>query len=179
MLDPATDYDFQEAVEIVFPDDAMGNEVAYRRWTGAGPFTHGGNRYESGGILSTGEIQVGRGLTESTSIVLDVTTSADRDLFLGSDPGPAETRIFEMWRKRPHGGAWTPWTVDQAYRGKLSTPEYEDGQITIEVQRVFDDIWRGRPLRWTGTDQQRRFPGDTGLDRADRIRRSGLLVATT
>ena len=62
------------------------------------------------------------------------------------------------------------------YTGKLSTPEYSDGAITIEIQRVFNDVWRGHLRRWTGTDQQERYPGDTGLDRADLARRSGLLV---
>ena len=115
------------------------------------------------------------------------------------DPGPAPATIYEMWRSRPKGGAWSAWIVDGIYRGKLSTPTYkEDGSITIDIQRVFNDIWRGHLQRWTGTDQKKRMipnpdfdsnmpeseanpkeipnEDDTGLDRADLARRSGLLV---
>ena len=178
MLSPGHDYQFAEAVEIVFPDDAGGNEVAYRHWTGEGPLVHESNVYAAGGILEISEIQIGQSDTPAT-ITLDIGAESDRSLFLDHDPGPAPVRVFRMWRKRPTGSAWPAWNIDEWYRGSLSTPQYADGTITISVQRVFDDVWRGVPLRWTGTDQRRRYPDDSGLDRSDRIRRSGIAVATT
>ena len=179
MLDANTDYAIAEAVEIVFPPDVDGNEVAYRRWTGAGTWTYQGKDYSAGGIVEIGDIQQGATLAEAMSISLALVSDADRTLFLNHDPGPSACRIWDLWRKRPKGGAWPAWTVTESYAGSLSTPRYSDGELSIDIQRVFDDVWRGVPLRWVGSDQRRRFPGDTGLDRADRIRRSGILVATT
>ena len=178
-LDAGFDYQTAEAVEIVFPDDAMGGEVAYRRWNGEGTWAHESQSYAEGGIMDIGEISVGATVSEATSVTLDIASQADRDLFLSHDPGPARCRVFELWRKRPRGGAWPAWNVREAYKGKLSTPSYANGSISIDVQRAYDDVWRGVLLRWTGTDQRRRYPDDSGLDRADRIRRSGLVVATT
>ena len=179
-LDPSADYEFQDAVEIVFPRDSEGNEVAYRRWTGAVPLVYERQTYSPGGVLGRGDLRIGESLADATSVTLAVVSDVDRQLFLeGPEPGPAPARIIELWRKRPANGAWSDWTADGIYRGKLSAAQYADGGITIDIQRVFDDVWRGVPLRWTGTDQRRRYPGDSGLDRADRIRRSGLLVATT
>lgn len=179
MHDPASEYAYAEAVEIVFPDDSDGNEVAYRRWTGEGRWSYQGKIYTPGGILEVGDIEIGASLGENLAVTVDISTTQDRALFLDIDPGPAAARILEMWRKRPRGGAWPAWTVDGEYRGKLSTPRYEGEAISIDIQRVFDDVWRGEILRWTATDQRRRFPDDSGLDRADRIRRTGLLVAST
>ena len=181
MLEPGMEYGVAEAVEIVFPDDAQGNAVAYRRWTGRGNWVYEGKTYVNGGILEVGDIELGGTVSSATQVTLSVVSDSDRELFLteGHDPGPAPCRVFELWRKRPKGGAWSQWTVREAYKGKLSTPSYSEGGITIDIQRAYDDVWRGVLLRWTGTDQQRRYSGDTGLDRADRIRRSGLVIAST
>ena len=172
---------------LSFPNDPDGNAVQpYRRWTGAGTLSIKDPAdqtktlsFESGGILDIGSIDLGTSLAGATGITLDAVKPEDRKLFLSFDPGPAPCRIIELWRKRDKGGSWPTWQVEEAYEGKLSTPQYEGGRIVIEIQQVFDDVWRGIPLRWTGTDQRRRFEGDSGLDRADRIRRSGLVVATT
>lgn len=178
-LDPNLDYAYAEAVEILLPNDAQGNAVAYRRWNGPGAWVYESQTYTFGGLLEVGDIEIGETLAKATSVTIDVSATADRDLFLAADPGPAAARVFEMWRSRNRGGAWGAWTVDGIYHGKLSAPRYQDGRLTIEIQRVFDDVWRGVPLRWTGTDQRRRYATDSGLDRADRIRRSGLVVAST
>ena len=179
MLAPNTQYEFQDAVEIVFPADEDGNEVAYRRWTGDVDWAYEGNVYTPGGILERGEITIGQSLADATSVTLAVVTDLERNLFLEHDPGPAAARIIELWRMRPVNGAWGAWNVDGIYSGKLSTPSYDGGVISIDLQRVFDDVWRGVPLRWTATDQRRRYEGDSGLDRADLIRRTGIPVAST
>ena len=182
-LEQDMDYEAQDAVEIVFPDDAMGGEVAYRRWTGEGDWVHEGKLYTPGSIVARGEIRIGEELATATSVTIAVIGDDDRDLFLSGtagDPGPAPCRIIELWRRRRAGGPWQAWVVDGIHSGKLSSASYgEDGTLTFDIQRVFDDVWRGVPLRWTGTDQRRRYPDDSGLDRADRIRRSGLVIAST
>ena len=185
MHDPTMEYAYAEAVEIVFPADADGNPVAYRRWNGEGDWVYETHTYSPGGIMEIGEIEIGASLASNTGITLDLSDPTDRALFLDIDPGPAPAKILEMWRKRsrPRAGGvpppWPAWTVDGIYAGKLSTPRYSRESITIDIQRVYDDVWRGNALRWTATDQRRRYPGDSGLDRADRIRRTGLLVAST
>ena len=219
MLDPSKEYQATEAVWIRFPASGGFNE--YRRWNGYGPLLPGQiigapaeltavstPAFTAGDILDVGEIEIGDALVAATSIRISVTpddpdasdpTSEEIQRFLtDGDPGPAACYVYELWRSRDHGRPWEAWILDGQYHGKLSTPEYQDGEIQIEIQRVFDDVWRGTPLRWTGTDQRRRLipnpeydandpasqefvpnADDSGLDRADRIRRSGLLVAST
>ena len=68
-LDPNKEYQAADAVEILFPRDADGNEVAYRRWTGdvqislkgysyttADPpeLVEGMKNFDPGGILDIG-----------------------------------------------------------------------------------------------------------------------------
>ena len=179
MLQIGQEYQIADAIAIPFPPDAGGNERAYRRWTGAGTWTYQGQAFVPGGIVEVGDIELGSALAQATGITLAVVTDEERALFLGHDAGPIESTIYELWRKRSSGGSWPAWTITAAYSGQLSTASYADGQITIELQQIFNDVWRGVPLRWTGTDQRRRFEGDSGLDRADRMRRSGLVVAGT
>ena len=174
-LDANTDYEVGEAVEILFPPDAQGTARTYRKWTGEGSLAFGGATYAGVGIVDAGEVRIVQE-AESLSVVLSAVTREERSLFLGADYGPVGAKVSFVWRKRPSGGAWTEWAATAIYEGKVSTPLYEGGAITIEIQRVFDDVWRGEVLRWTGAEQRRRFPGDTGLDRADRARRSGLLI---
>ena len=154
MLDAGMEYQIAAAVSIRFPNDAGDNEVWYRRWTGEGTLTHDGADYASGGIVDVGDIELGGGLTDATSIKLAVITDRERFLFLGidpntkeliaaADPGPAPVTVYDLWRKRSTGSDWPAWTVTESYSGKLSDPQYSDGGITFDVQRVFDDVWRG------------------------------------
>ena len=129
--------------------------------------------------MSVSEIETASESESRVTVVLDASTAYLRGLFLGTDPGPVESSLRTIWRKRPKsGGAWTGWTLLALAAGKLGSIEFSDAAstATVEIQRVYDDIWRGEIVRWTGAEQRRRHPGDSGLDRSDRARRSGLLV---
>ena len=178
-LDPSRDYQIADAIEIVFPPDVDGNPVTYRRWTGTGNLTYDGQVYRPGGIAEIEDINLGASITDVTSITLAVTDESDRSLFLDHDPGPSPCKVIEFYRTRPKDGAWGAWTVDGMYTGKLSQPSYRLGVLSIEVQRTLDDVWRGIPLRWNDTDQQKRSQDDNCFQRADLIRRHGLLLPGT
>ena len=199
MLEPDATYEFAEAVEIMFPVAAGG---PFRRWTGSDPVTFEGNVYSPGKLLGSSGITTPAEIgTDPASITIDTVLEVDRDLFIAADRGPVDAKLMYLWRKRPAGGAWTAWAIGAAHEGRLDIGTYSISQVAIDIQRIYDDVWRGRFLRWTATDQKRRLiPNpdfdsmqpesetnpklvengeDTGLDRADRIRRSGLAIATT
>ena len=144
----------------------------YRHWTGAGPLTFGGDTYTSGRILGIGDISfIGETDVEGTQVQLDIAELPTRERFLTIDPGPAPIVLYGLWRKDAG-----PWTAAWTYRGRLSESHYDNGVLEIAIQREFNKVWRGEIRRWTGSDQRRRHPDDSGLDRADRIRRTGLLL---
>ena len=148
-----------------------------RNWTGRGTLTLGGETYESGKLLEVGEISSSLDYAgEGSTFVVDAALTSDRQRYLGSDPGPAPCILRRLFRKRETRKDWGPWTPVVTYRGRLSEAHYREGQLAIEIQREGDAAWRGRIRRWTGADQRRLHPEDSGLDRADRIRRSGLLT---
>ena len=94
------------------------------------------------------------------------------EIIYNQDLGPKPALIQLLWRKKLKTDTdWGVRNVGASYQGKLSTGTYEAGQMEIRVQRVYDDVWRGEPLLWTRSDQRRRYPNDSGLDRADKVRR--------
>ena len=148
----------------------------YRLWTGNENLTLATKVYESGKIISIGDILLTHELDDSSvTFSINAISVTDRTYF-NQDHGPLDCTIQLIWRKRRLNAAWQPWNVGVVYEGKMSDGTYDNGVFSVRVQRVFDDIWRGHLLRWTGSDQRRRFPGDTSLDRAEKVRRSGLLL---
>ena len=182
MLDSNAEYQIEHAIKIAFPSHNPDDESTrnypgpYLQWTGEGELTYEGDMYQSGKILSFPEVNIsGHEGEDSASVLLDCSTPFDRDAFF-RDWGPVKAMLVSVWRERPAGEGWTPWAPMMVYEGNLSNASYADGTVSIVIQRVFDDVWRGEIRRWTGSEQRIRRNGDTALDRADRARRSGLLV---
>ena len=178
MLESDREYEIQAAIRI--ENLGTGRNETVAQWTGFGTLSYLGHRYASGKILAVGDLaRLPDPQGGGSSFVLDISDRADRERMLSTDPGPAPVTLLHLYRKRFIRGnrTWSGWTAAVTYRGRLSEAHYDNGSLSIEVQREFDAVWRGEILRWTGADQRRRYPGDSGLDRADRVRRSGLLLS--
>ena len=196
MLSPNHDYEFADAVEIELPESKT-DSTFVRRWNGSGTLSFDGKEYKEGGLLETSEIAVGgEAGSENASITMDSIALEDRKRYL-ENAVPAKATLLQLWRRKVKTeNDWEQWMLAGKYEGRLSQARYSDGRIGISVQRVFDDVWRGDVLRWTASDQKRRMidnpeydavtnsgvpkkipnADDTGLDRADKVRRSNLLI---
>ena len=162
---------FQYQIEFTVEFDVV------KQWTGDGDFTFGGVTYSTGKILEIQDIPVSQDIGDSNLIVkmADITLS-DR-AYYNQDLGPQKCKVQLLWRKLTLAtGVYSAWSIGAAYEGKLSDGTYREGIFEIRIQRVYDDVWRGEPLRWTGSEQRRRFPNDSGLDRADNLRRNGVAI---
>ena len=146
--------------------------VVVRLWTGQGALTIGGLRYEGGGqALEVGEAETRSGDPDRRmTITLSGIPAKIRRKFL-QDVGPAAVTI-EWVYSRDSGASWTK-VAELSFRGRLSTPSLSDGVFRIEVETLRGDVDRGRPLRWSNEDQQRRFPGDKGLEDMRALSREG------
>ena len=141
MIEAGYEYEMAQAVEIMFPADAGG---PYRHWTGDGSVTLEGNVYTPGKILSTEGITTPAEIgADPTAIALDTVLVADRDIFIAKDRGPVDAKLMYIWRKRPVGGSWQAWAVGAVQEGRLDIGTYQRDQIAINIQRVYDDVWRG------------------------------------
>lgn len=169
MLSQDYNYEIQQTVEF---DN-------FFHWTGEGNLTLSGQVYNSGKIIDVGSISVSSELgNTNTTVVMEAITDVDKQFYLGQDAGPRPAKVQIIWRKQLISTqVWSDWTIGVIYEGKLSDGTYDNGKFQFRIQRVYDDVWRGKPLRWTGSQQRRRHPDDNGLDLADRIRRTGIRLA--
>ena len=138
-----------------------------RLWTGIGDITFGGNTYSGvaqlgqvGGVPETSEIKsTGVQLTLSgvpSALVNDAVWSQYQgdtvNLYFGTRTieNTVQGEPFEM------------------FRGFIDTMETDnDGTtttITMTVNTIMNEITRSRLSRYTDAEQQRRFPGDKGLE---------------
>lgn len=117
----------------------------------------------AGGTLSDTETRV--------TIVLFATTDAIRLAFL-EDPGPSRI-ILRQVVSLDDGVTWT--LIPRAFAGRITAAELRGDRYQVDlVDR------RGDPLRpviryWSDEDQQRRHPGDKGLQYMKAIE-SGVTV---
>lgn len=130
---------------------------AVRLWTGQGALTLNSQRYEGGGkALAIGEAETRSGEPDRRmTITLSGIPTGVRRKFL-QDVGPAPVTI-EWIYSRDSGKSWTK-IAGLSFRGRLSTPGLSDGVFQIEIETLRGDVDRGRPLRWSHEDQQRRYP---------------------
>ena len=82
------------------------------------------------------------------------------------DPGPLMV-VIEWIVSNDYGQTWN--RVPHKFVGKLSKPVIKDGIYSIEIETYGGDIDRGRPLKWSHDDQQKRFPGDRGMEYTRRL----------
>lgn len=137
-------------------------ETVLRLWTGEGDLEFGGQTWRGGGAaLRVSEVETASG--EPDRRVTLTLSGIPRDLrreFL-QDEGPLPVTVGWIY-STDRGGTWTE--IPISFRGRLSTPALSDGVLTVEIETQRGDVDRGRPLRWSHEDQQRRFPGDLGME---------------
>ena len=88
-------------------------------------------------------------------------TTPELRMALMQDPGPL-TVVIEWIVSDNQGRTWRK--APRKFVGRLSKPAIKDGIYTIEIETYGGDVDRGRPLKWSHEDQQRRHPGDRGLE---------------
>ena len=151
-----------------------------RLWTGYGTLTFGGRNYTgTGSVLGVSEVETVPGEPDKrVTLSLSGISLATRRQFL-QDVGPMEVQIewvFSLdrgktWSKAPND--MTPFT----FHGQLSSPSMTQGVLTVEVETMRGNVDRGKPLRWSHEDQQRRHPGDKGMEYMRALANEGVTTA--
>ena len=136
-------------------------DSGHKFWSGENDLTLNGVLYQGRSFisLSTSEASLDaprRRMTASFPAV-----DGELRAMLMQDPGPLIVEIRWIY-SLDHGQTWL--FVPRKFIGRLSTPIIREGTYTIEIETYGGDIDRGRPLRWSDEDQQRRYPGDRGME---------------
>lgn len=111
----------------------------------------------SGGQLANTETRV--------TLVLLATTDALRSAFL-ADPGPTRVTLRQV-TSTDEGMTWS--LVPRAFTGRATSPELRGDRYQIDLVDRLGDPLRPAPIFWSDEDQQRRYPGDKGLQHMKQI----------
>jgi len=127
--------------------------------------------------LEVGTVEVTAGTPDRRlTLRLGTVPMALRSRFL-QDDGPRPVRV-KLARVTRTSGASPQGTVLQTmHAGRLSTASMQHGVLTVEVETRLGDVDRGVPLQWSHEDQQRRYPGDLGLEHMRALARGGITGA--
>ena len=143
-----------------------------RLWTGLGSITAGGNTYQGGGkALGVSEYENTTGDPDRRLQIRLSGIPADMRAQFLQDSGPLPVTVGWIY-SQDRGGTWAE--VPIKFRGRLSSPSLVAGQLTVEVETQRGDVDQGIPLRWSHEDQQRRFPGDKGLEYMRALSQQGV-----
>ena len=144
-----------------------------RLWTGPGSLTLDEQTYLGGGqALGVSEYERASGEPDRRlRITLTGIPTTLRARFL-LDSGPLPVTV-EWIHSADRGKTWTK-VPALALRGRMSSPSLAGGSVTIEIETQRGDVERGRPLRWSHEDQQRRHPGDLGLEHMRALSQQGV-----
>ena len=145
--------------------------VPIRLWTGQGDLVFGGETFRgSGGALSVSELELtSKEPDRRLQIILSGVSPSSRAQFI-QDLGPLLV-IVKWIRSADHGETWTE---TASFQGRLSTPNIQDGGISIEVETEKGDVDRGQAIRWSHEDQLRRYPGDLGMEHFRALSQQGI-----
>lgn len=147
--------------EYLFEIDTLLGAGTTNLWTGDTTETIGGVSYQPTDVLAGISISSGQLPNTESRVTLELyaTTDALRTAFL-SDPGPAMLTIRQAV-STDDGANWA--LVTRAFVGRLSAPELRGDRYSIDAVDRYGDPLRPAPRFWSDEDQQRRFPGDLGL----------------
>ena len=149
--------------------EVQASGTTYRFWSGVGQLTLIGETWLGGGraVSQGGRPIVAIGPAEATAgvpdlrlqVTIDVETATLRTALL-QDLGPARAIVY--WISRSGGGSWTvhPFRVD----GNLSRPQVVGTVASFEIETLAARADAQIPKFWSHEDQQRRRPGDRGLE---------------
>ncbi len=152
---PGTDPVLHALVEAKLPTGTI------RAWTGEGPLRFGGRTYEAGaGVLTVDGLgtQLRGNVAGRVGLVMPPGTRRT-DVLMPIGPVPVTVHAV---LSEDRG---VTWRVVRTRKGVLSTPRLAGDAFTFEVAPPNADVDRGRIRRWSHADQQRRFPGDRGLEK--------------
>ena len=138
----------------------LGADTQYL-WTGDVELTIGTQTWRPTNLVESVQM-VGGQLADSEtriSIVLFAPTETERLGFL-VDPGPVSVTVRQVV-STDEGTTWT--LVPRAFTGRLASAELRGARYHLELVDRRGDPLRPRPRYWSDEDQQRRHPGDTGL----------------
>ena len=147
--------------------------IAYLRlWTGWGELTVAGKVYQGGGrALAVSEVETSSGDPDKRlQITLSAIPPDQRAQFL-QDSGPLPVTVGWIY-SQDRGASWQEASIK--FRGRLSGPSMTEGTLTVELETQRGDVDRGRPLRWSHEDQQRRHPDDLGLEHMRALSQQGV-----
>lgn len=136
-------------------------------WTGVGPLSWAGNTWLGiGTLLSISELEENA----------DVSAKGITLSLAGVQSADIQRALSEMARNKP-GKLWLALMDENAniiatpkvmFSGKLDTCIVEDGAdtctVSIALESELIDLERPREARLTDAEQQKRYPGDRGLE---------------
>lgn len=164
---------------ITIGENSTESGFPLRLWTGQGGLRVDSRLYRGGGAaLGVSEVETASGEPDKrVTLSLSGIPRALRRQFL-QDVGPKGV-LIEWVFSLDRGKTWSkaPSTAPFAFRGRLSTPSLVQGVLTVEVETMRGDVDRGRPLRWSHEDQQRRHPEDKGMEYMRRLANEGVTTA--
>lgn len=139
----------------------------FRLWSGEGALTIGGKKYEGttfdgGSFASVSPVENTAGTPRNrVSISVAVPSQAVRAM-LNVDIGPVWIRVFNVV-SQDGGRSWTK--LPTGIAGRLSAPNFDlEGSIwTAEIETWSGDADRGSTVFWSDAAQQKRHPGDIGM----------------
>ena len=143
------------------------SKTPFRIWSGEGKLTIQGQTYEGttfngGSFASVSPVENTAGSPRSrVSISVVVPSDAIRTM-LNIDIGPVWIRVFNVVSQ--NGGAtWTK--LPTGIAGRLSAPVFDlEGSVwTAEIETWSGDADRGSIVLWSDAAQQKRQPGDIGM----------------
>ena len=133
-----------------------------RLWTGQGQFTYKGNTYEgvvgpNGAFAGISEIEHSLGApNKRVQANIIVPPEGIREI-LAFDSGPVVVDIQLIYSK-DGGLTWKDAPI--SVHGFLSSPSFENGVYSCEIETWTGDIDRGFPRLWSEDSQKRRHPDD-------------------
>ena len=154
----------EQNTRLLFEGQFSGGPV--RVWNGVGDLT-----YESVTWTGLGDLV-------SVSPSEETTEIGAASLTVGLNGIPSTTialALGDEYRQRPArlllafmSAATTVAGATQVFAGRMDVMSIEDGgetaSITVQIENRLADLRRPRTSRYTDEEQQRRFPGDLGLE---------------
>ena len=138
------------------------NQPAYRFWSGTGTLEYLNEDWlGAGSLISVGAAETS--INQPTRrMTIALSTAGDEVLRqqLMQDPGPLEIEVRWIYSE-DQGLSWL--LVPRLFKGRLSRPVIADGIYTIELETYAGDVDRGRPVKWSDSDQRRRDSTDNGM----------------
>ena len=142
-----------------------------RFWTGRGRLDYLGDLYEGGGrAVGVGEIELVSGNPDRRlTITLSSIPTSVRAEFL-QDVGAVEVEVALIF-SADRGSTWR--AAPLSYSGRLSSPTMVNGRLTVELETLRGDVDHGEVRYWSHEDQERRFPGDKGMEYMRQLAQKG------